>query len=254
MRNKRSIATLIGIVIASLLVRNTSFFLINNLEVKKANADCVQDTSLIKDLNIIGKNIFTTSVDQASILNRYPCIESLNLQKSRLNKVIISVEGRKPLVRVASLGLSIDLKEATPSSQTALLDWSQPLATDTSYLVADDNGVIFTATQSTSSAIIYLADEKLILGKRLSSDMFHKIAAVLKLLDSLGERVSFGKVINEALLIKGNEKIVFSLDNIKNRQVASLQLILGKAKIDGRPIEMIDLRFDKPVVVYYGKH
>jgi hypothetical protein len=34
------------------------------------------------------------------------------------------------------------------------------------------------------------------------------------------------------------------------RQVASLQLILHKAKIESALMESVDLRFDRPVVIY----
>ncbi|MBI4038755.1 hypothetical protein HY384_02235 [Candidatus Daviesbacteria bacterium] len=50
-----------------------------------------------------------------------------------------------------------------------------------------------------------------------------------------------------------NPRIIFRLSNSLDVQLASLQLILGKAKIDGSRLEFIDLRFDKPVLKFTPK-
>ena len=50
-----------------------------------------------------------------------------------------------------------------------------------------------------------------------------------------------------------NPKVFFRLDNEIDLQLASLQLILEKAKIDERILEFIDLRFDKPIVRFAPK-
>jgi cell division septal protein FtsQ len=49
----------------------------------------------------------------------------------------------------------------------------------------------------------------------------------------------------------GNDaRIVFSLTNNIKKQVGALQLILSRSKIEGKSFQSLDLRFEKPVVIY----
>lgn len=50
------------------------------------------------------------------------------------------------------------------------------------------------------------------------------------------------------LLVEGTYKIYFSLEKNIDFQLASLQLILNKAKIESDKVEYIDLRFERPVI------
>ena len=63
--------------------------------------------------------------------------------------------------------------------------------------------------------------------------------------------------LNDSFFIIKDEtsviKVIFRLKNEVDIQLASLQLILDKAKIDEKELEFIDLRFDKPVVRYAPK-
>jgi hypothetical protein len=45
-------------------------------------------------------------------------------------------------------------------------------------------------------------------------------------------------------------KVILNLKGEYLKQLASLQLILQKNKIDSKRIESVDLRFAKPVVIY----
>ena len=48
-------------------------------------------------------------------------------------------------------------------------------------------------------------------------------------------------------------KVIFRLDQRIDVQIASLQLILEKAKMYSESLEFIDLRFDKPIVKFAPK-
>ena len=56
----------------------------------------------------------------------------------------------------------------------------------------------------------------------------------------------------ENLQVKLREGVVvnFSLRKEREEQFDSLQVILDRHRIEGKPVKRIDLRFDKPVVVY----
>lgn len=50
--------------------------------------------------------------------------------------------------------------------------------------------------------------------------------------------------------LSGNLYIILNKDEDILRQVASLQFILNRSKIEGKIPSKIDLRFDKPVIKY----
>ncbi|MFZ5366433.1 MAG: hypothetical protein ACOZBZ_04080 [Patescibacteria group bacterium] len=72
------------------------------------------------------------------------------------------------------------------------------------------------------------------------------------LLEMSGVKVEMIKSLDKSFeaTLSGNLKVFFSREKDLSGQVASLQLILGRSKIEGKiPLE-IDLRFDKPVLIY----
>lgn len=50
--------------------------------------------------------------------------------------------------------------------------------------------------------------------------------------------------------LASGEKITFSLRKPVKSQVSSLQLMLSRFTIEGKKVEQLDFRFDKPVVVF----
>ena len=67
-------------------------------------------------------------------------------------------------------------------------------------------------------------------------------------------------VVGNRLIVDSEPRVTFALNKEISRQSASLQLILRQAKMnldpdkpDSRSVESVDLRFDRPVVVYSKK-
>jgi hypothetical protein len=147
--------------------------------------------------------------------------------------------------------------EASPSTGTALIDWSFPGAS-TSSLVVDKKGVVFSQDGDTSLPFLFFPDPTIKLGSTLNAEMFSAITYLFqKTTESLGSPFQ-AKIENNNLLVDTRPRIIFSLNGAQNgwlqqdilRQVASLQLILHKAKIESKLMESVDLRFDRPVVIY----
>ncbi len=70
-------------------------------------------------------------------------------------------------------------------------------------------------------------------------------------LSSIGQKLKDLDLSSEKKIIatfSGNLTVVFSKEKDLNFQVASLQFILWRAKIEGKVPYFVDLRFDKPVV------
>lgn len=76
-----------------------------------------------------------------------------------------------------------------------------------------------------------------------------KLAEELKKVDF---RVISLSIIGEKVIeasISGGTKIIFKTEEIE-KQISSLQLILPRFKIEGRIPKKIDLRFEKPIVIF----
>lgn len=239
-------------------------FNINKINVTISNVVCANEEDIEKVTGLSGKNIlFTDSVKiKENLQNQFPCIKEVELKKSFPNTVNLNIAGRNVFARLVSFNsVSLSLKnlEATPSSTAALLDWSKPNLSSLAFL-ADEEGVIFKEGEESSLPFVLLPEPELKIGQKLDGELFAKLAQIFNKLrelnfgtlqtGNLNDVALSAKVVDGAVLIHDEEKVVLSLQKDLLRQLASLQLILEKAKIDGDVIEMIDLRFDKPVVVY----
>lgn len=235
-------------------------FNISSVEIRSEEIDCVDVTSLKKEIDLTGKNILLVKDENiANITQKYHCVKSFTTKKHYPQKVTIFLNKRSPLARVLKLpnDSSFNLASLTssPSSQTALINWTFPKVLEKSYLVVDDTGYIFTKTEATDSAIIFTPEGDLKLGLQLNFDKFSKIAVIIDKLNELRFDTAYInpaiKIADGYCLVKLNGfSLAFSLQKDIFGQLASLQLILQKAKIDGNKIETIDLRFERPVVIY----
>lgn len=225
--------------------------LIKNIEVDINSANCLDGIDLRSLVALEGKNIFLISDAsiEKKLIENYHCIKDVKVAKIFPHKVKLDINGRVDLARIAKM-----TTEATPSSGSAFLDWTTPHSTESSFFVVDELGYIFKKTESTASPLIYTDTDTLEIGSRFSGEIFKKISVVLSRLKetelfdpNLEVKSRLGEDI---FVVKNAEKLIFSLKKDIFGQLGSLQLILQKAKIDGKVIESVDLRFDKPVVVY----
>lgn len=241
----------------------SSFFKVNMVEVKRDNIACANEENLKETSQILGQNILliNESAVEKKLKEKYLCVKSVKFLRKFPNQLEIEVSGRFPVAQI----LVMKSSEASPS---AILDtFSQKLSTDSakeqeifnnenidkSFLV-DSEGVFFSKdTQNLNYPKVYIENEIV------------AVKDVLKVIEKLkifGMEVRETRVIGQKILLvsppagspreAGGPKIIFALDNI-DIQLASLQLILKKAKIDEVTIEFIDLRFDKPIVRFAPK-
>ncbi len=116
----------------------------------------------------------------------------------------------------------------------------------------DDAGKIISLNDSPDiPSIIYSGDERIVVGGNLPKMQIRNLLDILKglkLINYLYERTFW--TIESNLIVQSKPTVVFDLKSDSSIQLASLQLILEKAKIDKDQIEIIDLRFDKPVLRY----
>lgn len=221
-----------------------------------ANLEMIREKSQLQGKSWI---FFEANPWERQLLEQFICLEEVKATRLLPDIVELKVKDRAPVVviKLVSRSLFPDLLEleSTPSSQAAQIDFlSRP---PFKAFLVDRLGFVFSQDLSQAGELphIFVTDESLTLGQRFEGDVISKSSAILKKISGLIVNPRQVKLIGQTLVVSGESQLIFSLEKDYRRQLASLQLILQKAKMeaDPKPIERIDLRFDKPVVVYAPK-
>lgn len=246
-------------ILFAFVISQSQVLTVNKIDLKLNNTPCVNLEQLKTTLNLKGKNILF--LDNAKIkkalLAEYPCVGDIKLERFFLGAIKIEIEGRTAFVKIASFSsappLTLKDLEATSSTSTALLDGFFPSSTEENFIL-DEAGVIFAKNSSNNLPILFWPDKDLKIGQSLDKSLVYKVSKIITKLTQLeinkSENPVRMKLKDEDFIIQALPKLVFSLSKDIPKQLASLQLILAKAKIDEKTIESLDLRFDKPVIIY----
>lgn len=241
------------------LVFKSGFFNISQVELQKNNAECINDQNFLADIKLKGENIFLLKEQKinTTILFKFICVKNVIIEKQFPNKVKIIVNERIGIARVYNFKQEslIDLKsfEASSASSAALIDWSVPSKQKGEDFILDEEGIIFTQNNGNYLPNLYISDQILQIGTKIKNIDFDKVSLLFNKLPQMNINITQVKTNEHNFQILNEPKIVFSLKKDVLLQLASLQLILDKAKIDNRNMEIVDLRFDKPVVKYLPK-
>lgn len=254
-KHLKTVPLVICLIILLVVIFKSPLLQIRKVTVDLHGVGCVTEQQIITDKRL-SQNILL--FDQQKIrqlwLEQYPCIGQVFFHRRFFNQLIVDVHPRIPFIQVAGYNPkplpSLSNIEASSSTGTALFDWSFPVATSGGILVADQHGVIITAGQQSNLPLLYYPESELQVGQQLDPKLFSAIVLIIEKMNSLASPVSQLRFDGKSLLLQTQQKVVLSFPDEINRQLASLQLILSKAKIDGKAMDKIDLRFDKPVVIY----
>ncbi len=246
--------TIVGLI--SVLIYKFELYSIKISDIIINDAFCVNKSQVEDTLGLGKLNILSISfgLPKNSLLAKYPCVEDVRIERSFPRSIKIHVIGRKPFLKLANYqvvkGLDLSQIEASSSSTSALLNWDIE-GVQQARFIADHVGIVFKEEDIQGLPLIFITEE---LKTGFKFDI-KDYTALIQILDNLSKEYQGleGKIVGNNLMIKTPQKMVFSLNRDVNRQLASLQLILQKAKINGESMELIDLRFDKPIVVYNPK-
>lgn len=217
---------------------------INNLGC--ASLDQLKDTS-----QLLGQNIFWVSNANTAknIKEKFICVKEVSLSKQFPDIVKLDIFGREPKAKLlnfkneATISASLE-NIATPSAEQS---------SDT--FLADDRVIFAKDTNQILVPAVFLDDPNLSLGRKVDP-LIGKALDILEQLKKFGLNIQTTQIIADYFVIFPENlqpKIIFHLEKDINAQLASLQLILGKARIDSSQVEFIDLRFDKPIVKFAPK-
>ncbi len=271
-RYKKVFLLFFGVIILIFLIK----FINESLKVKniKINVDkltCVENDEITQRIKSQIKNTFFINSTQLEkdIKKKYYCVVLVNIKRSGLNKLEVEIKQRVPIAKVIktesqNLDSLIAVAEATASSEAANLkypDFSVTEASAGTSFAMDSQGMLFAKNiDDQNLQIIYDATDELTLGKVILEGKALEIIKLIERIKQIPMDINTVKVEGDKLLIDTKPKLVFGLDRNLNTQFASLQLILLKAKMNSgeisatspksKQIEIINLRFDKPVVRY----
>lgn len=253
---------------------------LTNFEVKVNNLGCTDKDQITKFLQNLNQNYFSFKQEglTADLKKKFFCIGKIETEIFYPDRLILEVWGREPLFAVNEINESINvnpvvllpeaMQEASESTKEAaavkvidevLKDLEQ--ASGSAVFLVDREGVIFEQLLgSINFPRISIFGIKIEIGGKIPDGIIEKIESVGNKLKEINAPTDNIIVVGDRLIINSKPRIIFSLDKKLDYQTASLQLILAQAKINSDPpktgsgiIESIDLRFDKPVVVYTSK-
>lgn len=251
---KIGLAVLIPLIILDVyLLIDSQFFKVKDVEINLDKASCVNESDVRTQSGLLGENIlYLNEINTIrKIKNKYLCVKSVQLQRSLPNKVTLNISGRIPVAL-----LSLHHFQDSSSSASLILEelFAAPSSSEaTESFIVDEEGIVFAKYTDSNLPKIYYSGEKLNLGEKLGEGIIKSSLQILEKIKSFGVEVKEAKIYSKILSISGNIQIIFDLEKNYEYQLASLQLILTEAKMINREMEMIDLRFDKPVVKYYPK-
>lgn len=232
---------IILLILALFFTYRFNIFLIKFVEVQIEKINCANVNQIKDFVNLNGQNFLflDSSKTEDYIKKKFVCIKSVAIAKYFPNKVKLVASGREP---VAILITSSSML----ASSSAMFDSS----TGSENFVIDNEGVIYSRSiDQINVPRIYISESVLNIGDQLKSIFIQNALKILEKAKIFGVEVKETKIDAENIfLVNGFPRMIFKLSSNVDIQLASLQLILQKAKIDDVKIEFIDLRFDKPVV------
>lgn len=249
---------IVGLVVTG-VVMIQGVFKVKEVEVVFDSYACGNEEEVENGLKLYDQVIYLLNQERMNtrVKNEFPCVKEVRLNKYLPNKVAVLIIGRVPIASIVKgegLGGMIDLAqvEATAASSAATVDFSIPTAVSDKFFM-DQRGVLFYSTTGDVNIPVVYTDQDVGIRQNLGSEVGNGIWEVLNLLAKMELVPKLIKISNgEVLLIvtRDDEKIILNLKSDLLKQLASLQLIWQKNKIDAKRIDSIDLRFSKPVVVY----
>lgn len=180
---------------------------------------------------VIGRHLLFLSSPQvaAKIRAKYPFLKEIKIVKKIPPELQFILKKREAMAAL--------VKESSP---------------DENYLV-DEEGFCLKKASATDLPLVLVQElPKIAVGEKPEDRAITKAIEIIKELKLNLFEPKTAKVnpFNIEVRLEGDELTIFSTFKELKIQINSLQLILTRAKIEGKKISRLDLRFDKPVVVY----
>jgi len=254
---------------------------ISKFNVETSNLNCSSSDEISNYLRKQNLNYFYLKASdiEDDLRKKFFCIGKIESEISYPDKVKLKITGREGKFVVTSVNpdietnpqivLSLEQINSTQSSTAEsypprvlnqILDIYKDASRSAMFLV-DEEGMVFEEVNSDTAfpkLSIFSIDLKI--GQKIQNDYIKKASEILQKLQEFGVPSDNLIIVSDRLIVDTIPRVIFSLNKPIDRQAASLQLILRQAKMksvandgDSRSVESVDLRFNRPVVVYSKK-
>ncbi len=253
---------------------------LSQFDVEAQNLNCTNSDEIKGFLQTKSINYFYFKADplESELRKKFLCIGRIETEASYPDRLKLKIAGREVKFVVSSVEpnietnpqivLNLEQMNATQSTSEAfppkvlnqILDTYKTASSSGMFLV-DEEGIVFEEVNSdTAFPKLSIFSQDLKIGLKIPNDLVKKTAEVLEKLKETDVPSDNLLIVGDRLIIDSKPRVTFSLNRDLPRQSASLQLILRQAKMnldpesrDIRSVESVDLRFDRPVVVYSKK-
>lgn len=254
---------------------------ITRFDIETENINCTnipEVTGFLQSLKL-SYFYFKSETLDFDLRKKFFCIGKIEQTISYPDKLKLKLYGREGKFIVRAINppvdtnpqvfLNQDQMNATQSTSQAfppkvvnqILDSYQDASTAGLMFLVDEEGVVFEEVSSdTAYPKLSLFAKELRVGGRIPDDLIKKTLEITDKLKTMDISTDNLIVVGDRLIVDTIPRITFALNRALDRQSASLQLILRQAKMnldpektDTRSVESVDLRFDRPVVVYSKK-
>lgn len=216
----------IFLLVICLLFLRSEFFLVKNIIIT-TDFDFSRNSELVKTLEKIkGQNIFLVNEKELTtkIMMSEVKIGNVLVKKEFPEKILVNIKKREPLVAISAMDF---------------------------FFLVDKEGLIFDKTKIPSGLpIVDLGLQSLEVGSRIEKGK----SSVLLVFERLKgeEEIKSGKISGSEFYLElgGGTTVIFLLDSDLSGKSQALQMILNRFRIEGKRPTRIDLRFEKPIVVY----
>ena len=223
----------------------SDFWAIEKITCRLDDQDCPPDL-LAKTTELsLGKNLifFPKQSFEQNIQNNFPQTGEIKIKKGFFKNISFFIASQKA---VAALAVQLPLSnEATSSGQEFSLS-------GVFYWLTQDGTVLGKTDHADDLPLVLIEkDPNLNVGQVFQQE---ESTVIMPLLMGLKLHVIDFKLIRIVSLreieiwLQGQILVLFNGEKDLESQLDSLQLILSRAKIEGKSIKKIDLRFDKPVI------
>lgn len=264
-RNSRfGIKKIIPVLLIFFLLLFTTFggskiILVKEVDIKLQNVDCATTPKIKEHSTIVGQNILLLNKNQIeeNLRENFICIKEIKIKRIFFDKVTLEIIGRTPkavisAIKIEDKNLLLNLINISTSSAEASMSAVWNLSSQEE-LIVDEQGVIFSQQKGLNLPRLLFWDKEIKIGQNIDQSIINKSIQILEKIKILGISSNEARIYSQRVfLINAKPKLIFSLEKDIESQLAALQLIIEKAKIGDEQMEMIDLRFDNPII-RYGK-
>jgi len=242
-----SLLVLLLVITALFSLSNSEFFKINTITCRIDNTVCPgQIWTKLLSLSV-GKNILSLSQRTLTekIQTDFPDVDGIKIKRIFPNKLDFELKLREAVAAIT--------QEAEPVTQVSSPSAEEkPVPLGKAFLIVDKTGVVFKKTDSSLNLPLILVSNfsEINVGQKITTDPLPQSITLVSFLSKLNLKGEILKVSDGEILVwlTDGPKVAFSSKKELTFQVGSLQLILSRAKIEGKRLKRIDLRFDKPII------